>query len=214
MGILGYVGPRGETDGTNRAKNRDGGSAKGGMGRVGAGQGGAAAGDVLRDGGSIAALTLPYTCRRDGGSIAALTHPTFAWPKLAVWPLAAAFDHGEDFVLADDEEVFVVDGDLGAGVAMEEDPIAVVNTEADASSVGQPPAVADREDAALSGFLSGLFGQDDPAGGCFFRLQTADDDFVTQGHQFHPIVLRLEKRPGVVVLPRARSFDCRIRHDP
>ena len=93
-----------------------------------------------------------------------------------------AFDDGEDFGFAQDEEFLAVDFGHDAGVAVEEHPVAVVDGQFDASPVLQTASVAHRQDAALFGFLSGLFGQDDAAGGRLFRFETPDNDFVAQGH--------------------------------
>ena len=81
-------------------------------------------------------------------------------------------------VLAEDQVLLAVELDLGAGVAREDDPVALADLELRALAVLQEFAVADRDDLAFAGLLLGVVRQDDPALGLALGLETLDENLV------------------------------------
>src|SRR5687767_11130110 len=96
----------------------------------------------------------------------------------------ALLDDGEDVVLAHDDELFAVDLDLGAGVAGEDDFVALLDGKGRAFAVVETAAVADGEDLAALGLFLGGVGEDDAALGLGFGLDTLDEDLVAERTQF------------------------------
>src|SRR4051794_38169633 len=70
---------------------------------------------------------------------------------------------GEHVIFAHDHDFFAVDLELGAGVAGEEDFVALLDGERDLLAVLEPAAVADGEDLAALGLFFGAVGQNDAA---------------------------------------------------
>src|SRR5438477_5384629 len=70
-------------------------------------------------------------------------------------------NHGEDIVLAHDDQLFTVELDFGAGVAGEDDFVALLDAEGGALAGFEAAAVADRQDLATLGLFLGGVGKDD-----------------------------------------------------
>src|SRR5690242_12980144 len=86
------------------------------------------------------------------------------------------FDHREDVVLAHDHQLFAVELDFGAGVAGEDDFVALLHAERGAFAVVEALAVADGEDLAALGLFLGAVGEDDAALGLGLGLDALDED--------------------------------------
>src|SRR4026208_482155 len=78
--------------------------------------------------------------------------------------------YGQDFVLAQHQDVFAVDADVRARVLAEEDLVPDPDVEGDLGPVLQDLAVAGGEDFAFLGLLLGRVGDDDPALGGLLLL--------------------------------------------
>src|SRR3954471_19992335 len=88
---------------------------------------------------------------------------TFVGVNDAVGSSDSVLDDREDVLLADDEELLVVDLELGPGVLRVQDRVALLDVDALALAVVEDPAGADGQDGALLGLLLGGVRQDDPA---------------------------------------------------
>src|SRR4051794_18057169 len=108
--------------------------------------------------------------------------------------LTSAFrllDDREHVVLAHDDDFFAVELDLGAGVAGEDDLVALLDGERGLLAVVEALAVADRQDLAPLGLLLGRVGEDDAALGLPLGLDTLDEDLVAEGTQLSHVYLLL-----------------------
>ena len=94
--------------------------------------------------------------------------------------LVLVLDDREDVLLADDEELLLVDLELGAGVLRVKDLLALLDVDLLTLAVIEDPTRSDRKDRALRGLLLGSVGQDDPALGDFFARAGPDDDAVAE----------------------------------
>src|SRR5205807_1392714 len=92
----------------------------------------------------------------------------------------SAFDDGEDFVLAKDRVLNVVELDLGAGVLSDQDRVALLDVEFDALAVIVELSFADGDDLGLLRLLFGRVGDDDAATNGLFGVLAADDDAVVE----------------------------------
>src|SRR2546423_4425135 len=91
--------------------------------------------------------------------------------------LSLRLDDREDVLLAEDQELLVVELEFGAGVLLEQDAIAFLELDRDArAGVGVAIAGTDREDLALLGLLLRGVRQDDPALRHLLALEGFDDD--------------------------------------
>src|SRR5678815_3136271 len=98
------------------------------------------------------------------------------------WVMSGSIDDGEDVILGHDEEFLVVELDLGAGVAGEDDAVALLDGEGDAlAGLGVQGAVADGLDSAGLGLILAGLGQEDAGGGLGFGLVALDEDLVVEG---------------------------------
>jgi len=91
----------------------------------------------------------------------------------------------EDVVFAEDQQLVVGHFDLRAGPGRKNDPIAFVNLAFDANAIRRETAVADRENATLLRLFLGRIRQDDTASGARFGVQPLDNNFVSEGNDFH-----------------------------
>src|SRR5438874_3455833 len=89
-------------------------------------------------------------------------------------------EHGQDFVLAQDEDVLAVEGDVGARVLSEEDLVSHLHVEGDLGAVVEDLAVAGGEHFALLRLLLGRVGDDDPSARGLLLLDAADDQAVME----------------------------------
>src|SRR3954471_5155319 len=103
--------------------------------------------------------------------------------RWAAGPLAR--DDREDVLLADDEELLVVDLELGPGVLAVQDLLADLDVHRLALAVVEDPAGAGRDDHPLLGLLLRGVREDDPALRHLLARRGSDDD---------PIAQRLELR--------------------
>src|SRR5690242_7447433 len=87
---------------------------------------------------------------------------------------------GEDVVFAHDDDLFAVELDFGAGVAGEDDFVALLDGEGGFLAGVEALAIADGQDLAALGLFLGAVGQDDAALGLAFSLDALDEDLVTQ----------------------------------
>ena len=97
-----------------------------------------------------------------------------------VSPSYSLLDDGEDFVLAQDGVLDVIDLDLGAGVLADQDRVALLDVELDALAVVVELAFADGDDFGLLRLLFGGVGDDDAAANLLLRVLAPDDDAVVQ----------------------------------
>src|SRR4051812_9837642 len=95
-------------------------------------------------------------------------------------PEDSVLDDREDVLLADDEELFLVDLELGPGVLRVQDGVALLDVDRLALPVIEGPARADRENGPLLGLLLGGVGQDDAALGHLFTGSRLDHDAIAQ----------------------------------
>src|SRR5215510_4660932 len=91
-----------------------------------------------------------------------------------------AADDREDVLLADDEEVLVVDLELRAGVLGVEDLVALLHVHGLALAVIEDAAGAGGEDRALLGLLLGRVREDDAALGHLLAGGGLDHDAVAE----------------------------------
>src|SRR3954467_4124007 len=108
--------------------------------------------------------------------------------------LTSAFrllDDGQHVILAHDDDLFAVELDLGAGVAGEDDLVALLDGERGLLAVVEALAVADRQDLAPLGLFLGRVGEDDAALGLALGLDTLDEDLVAEGTQLSHVYLLL-----------------------
>src|SRR6185369_11149722 len=90
----------------------------------------------------------------------------------------------EDVVFGHDHQLFAVELDLGAGVAGEDDLVALLDVERGALAVVEATAFADGQDLAALGLFLGAVGEDDAALGLALGLDALDEDLVTERTQF------------------------------
>src|SRR4051812_17318626 len=91
-----------------------------------------------------------------------------------------SLNDGEDVLFAHDHKFFAVEFDFGAGVAGEDDFIALLDAEGRAFAAVEALAVADGEDLAALGLFLGAIGQDDPALGFGLGFHALDEDLVSE----------------------------------
>src|SRR5690606_5404362 len=101
------------------------------------------------------------------------------------WVGGLALDHGEDLFLAQDDVLFAVELELGAGVLAEQDLVVLLHVEGDSLAVGIALALANGDDLAARGLLLGAVGDEQTAGGLGLLGNAPDDDAVVQGTQLH-----------------------------
>src|SRR5262245_39765910 len=89
--------------------------------------------------------------------------------------------------LAEEQVLFVADGNLIAGVRAEDDAIASPQRQRLALAIPGDVAVADRDDRSLLRFVLGRVGQHDPAGGFPLGFLALQDDAVVEGDDFHAV---------------------------
>ena len=100
--------------------------------------------------------------------------------------LGALRDLGEDVAAGEDQELFAVDGDLGAAVLRVDDGVTDLEVERDhLAGLLAPPPRSDREDFALLRLLFGGVGDDEAADGRLLGLPGPDDDAVLEGLELH-----------------------------
>ena len=89
-------------------------------------------------------------------------------------------EHGQHFVLAEDEDVLALDADVGARILAEKDLVAHLHVEGDLGPVVEDLAVPDGQDLALLRLLLGRVGDDDAALGGLLLLDAANDQTIVQ----------------------------------
>src|SRR6185503_17209945 len=94
-------------------------------------------------------------------------------------------DHGKDFALAQDEQIFPVDLHFGSGVPAEEDFVALLHFERLHFAVLEHAPGADGDHGAFLGLVLGRVRDKDAAGGLLLRLAPFDDDLIAQRLQRH-----------------------------
>src|SRR6185503_10776406 len=92
-------------------------------------------------------------------------------------------DDGEDVLLADDQELVLIELELGAGVLAVEDLLADLDVHRLALAVVEDAARADGDDLALLGLLLRRVGQDEPALRHLLARRRLDDDAVAERRQ-------------------------------
>src|SRR5438093_8883167 len=83
--------------------------------------------------------------------------------------------HGQDFVLAEDQDLFAVDLDLGPRVLPEQDLVAHLDVEGDLGAIFKDLAVPDGQDLALLGLLLRRVRDDDAPLGGHLLLDAANE---------------------------------------
>ena len=106
-------------------------------------------------------------------------------PLMALTTRVSAYDadDGEDVLLGEDQQLLVVELELGAGVLGEEHLVADLDVQRDAVAVVVAAALAGGEDGAALRLLLGGVGQDDAALGHLLAAQRPDDDPVAERSQ-------------------------------
>src|SRR5258706_1443200 len=99
-------------------------------------------------------------------------------PRL--WRFTSLFNDCEDVFFGHDEELFAVELDFGAGVAGEEDFVALADGEGGAFAGVEALAVADGDDLAALGLFLGGIGEDNSALGLGFGFNALDEDLVSE----------------------------------
>src|ERR1017187_9004311 len=105
-------------------------------------------------------------------------------------------DDGQHFVLAEDQMLFVIDLDLGAGVLADEDPVALLDVQRELLAILVDLALADGDDLGLHGLLFGGVGDDDPPLFVLGRLHPLHEDPVIQRSNLHSFLLVPSRMPG------------------
>src|SRR5258706_15798554 len=126
-------------------------------------------------------------------------------------PIPPLLDDAEDFVLAQDDVLVVVDLDLGAGVLPEEDLVADLHLERDSLAGLVELAGADRDDLAFHRLLFRGVGDDDPTLVLLRRLEPLDEDAVVEGLYLHVAYLRASDKLTSVSKLDGHISTCRRR---
>src|SRR6185295_9424547 len=113
------------------------------------------------------------------------------------WAGCGLGQDSQDFVLAQDEDVFAVDADLRARILAEEDLVADLDVESDLRPVLQHLAVAGGEDLAFLGLLLGRVRDDDPALCGLLLLDAANDQTIVQRTYLHRMALPFQSADGL-----------------
>src|SRR5215475_3705819 len=111
-----------------------------------------------------------------------------SWSKrisLAAISGSSLLADAEDVVLADDEVLLALDLDLGAGVLVEEHPVAPLDLERLELAVLEHLALADGDHLALARLLLGGVGDDDPSLGLLLLLDALDENAVLERTDLH-----------------------------
>src|SRR5688500_71501 len=95
-----------------------------------------------------------------------------------------SLDDREDVVLGHDHEFFAVELDFGAGVAGEDDLVALLDVDGGAFAGFEAFAFADAEDLAALGLFLGGVGEDDAGLGLGFGFHALDEDLVAERTEF------------------------------
>src|SRR5690242_712984 len=96
----------------------------------------------------------------------------------------SAFDHRDDVVFLQEDQLFAVDLDFLAGVLAEQHHVAFLQAHRTDVAVFQDAAGAGGDDLAAGRLLGGAVGDDDAAGGDALLFQALDDDAIVQRTQF------------------------------
>ena len=109
--------------------------------------------------------------------------------RQAAFFLATIFDDAHDVAFLHDQELLVVDHDLGARPFAEQHPVADLDVDGDELAALIASAGADGHDFALGRLLLGGVGDDDAALGSFLGLDALDDDAVVKRTKLHDVLL-------------------------
>src|SRR5512135_1208199 len=115
-----------------------------------------------------------------------------------IGPSLASVDHGQDVVLAHQEDLLVAEGlELLARVRGEQDLVADLHLQLAALAVLGGPALAHGQDLALLRLVLGSIGQHDPTGGLLPGLFPLDHHAIAQWLEIHrPGLLAVQPAPG------------------
>src|SRR5882672_1283001 len=91
-----------------------------------------------------------------------------------------SINNSEDIVLTHDDQLFTIQLDFGAGVAGEDDFVALLDGEGGAFAGFEAAAVADRQDLAALGLFLGGVGKDDAGFGLGLGLDPLHQDLVAE----------------------------------
>src|ERR671938_127428 len=119
--------------------------------------------------------------------------------------LSGSGEDAHDVGLLHDQEILVVDPDLGAGPLAEQHLVAGLDVERVDLAALVARARADGDDLALLGLLLGRVRDDDAAGRLLLLLEAAHDQAVLQRTEFHAIFL--SSAPSGACLFRALALD-------
>src|SRR3569833_2820688 len=114
--------------------------------------------------------------------------PAFAGAPATSGSLAdcgLAFDDPEEVALLQDQEILTLEPDFGARPLAEQDAVAGLHVELDKLAGFVACARTDGDDLAFLRLFLGRVGNDDPAGGLLFGLDTADEDAVMKRSETH-----------------------------
>src|SRR4051794_38613654 len=98
-------------------------------------------------------------------------------------------EDAHDVAFLHDQQVDVVDLDLGAGPLAEQHAVADLQVDRDQLASFVAATRADGDDLALRGLFLGRVGNDDPASGLLFCVDALDHDAVVKRTEFHAVLL-------------------------
>src|SRR5580765_1938944 len=125
-------------------------------------------------------------------------------------------EHREDFFLTQDQVLFVVDLDLGAGGLADKDAIPLLDDQGELLALVVDPVLSDGDDFRLHRLLLGGVGDDEPPLLGFLRLQSLDENAVVKWTDLHDIppeslVFGVRRTPGIRAVPLLYSSTPRSR---
>src|SRR5262245_11781234 len=95
--------------------------------------------------------------------------------------VASSLDHGQHVVFDHDHQLFAVELDFGAGVAGEDDLVALLDVDRRALAGVEALAFTDGQHGAALGLFLGGVREDDPALGFALGLHALHEDLVAEG---------------------------------
>src|SRR3954453_13014589 len=97
-------------------------------------------------------------------------------------------EHAHDVALLHDQEIFIVDLDLGARPFAEQDAVADLEVDRDQLASFVAATRADGGDFALRALFLGTVRNDDAASSLLFGVDTLDHDAVVKRTEFHAVL--------------------------
>src|SRR5438105_4925637 len=137
-----------------------------------------------------ASLLTPWRIRWRASSpyeivLAAIFHSLLQ--RLLFFTFDLLLNNGEHFVFAQDQVLFVVDLDFGAGILADEDAVPLLHVERELLAILVDLALADGHDFGFHGLLLGGVGDDDPPLAGFLFFESFDENPVIKRSNLHSI---------------------------